>query len=401
MKKNKSYSHGRIRIAEAREKSRAKARYSHALKIAMLSLAHKPLPGPKGVIFAPGLIAFNLTQELIKKGHSVDLYAPQESKKQKANLIHHNLTSVFKNYYKKGGVTSPDYIRQMNQIDLLNTSLAIQKANQGEYDIIHSHDYRQAMYFAPFSKIPIIFTTHVVIPKNQMSPFEQARMEKLKKFNHFVSISKKQRKLLAQSNFNFIGHVPHGIDISKFPFNPSPKNYLLYSGRITNNKGAHTAINTAKKTDSNLLLAGSLDPNPIDQKYFANKIKPHLSKKIKHLGFVSPQKIIKLYSDAKTLLFPSEVEESFGLSIIEAMACGTPVVSFDKGIAKEAIINNQTGFLVKNTNEMIAAVKKIYSLPPKEYLRMRQNCRRHIEKNFTLEKMATGYEKIYYQLAKK
>jgi len=140
-----------------------------------------------------------------------------------------------------------------------------------------------------------------------------------------------------------------------------------------------------------LLLAGRLDP--YRREYFKTKIKPHLSQKIKYLGELSGKKLSNFYSQAKACLYPIEWEEPFGLVMIEAMATGTPVIVFNRGSAKEIIKDRRTGFVVKNIEEMVKAIKEIDQID-------RHNCRERVEKYFTYQRMVDDYEKIYYQLIK-
>jgi glycosyltransferase involved in cell wall biosynthesis len=167
-------------------------------------------------------------------------------------------------------------------------------------------------------------------------------------------------------------------------------------GRLVPLKGAHNAIKVARQLKSKLLIIGEYSR---DSAYYINywrkKIKPFIDHKIIfHSKGGSRQKVLRMVSQAKAFLFPIEWEEPFGLVMIEAMACGTPVIAFKRGSVPEIVKNGKTGFVVKNLREMIQAVKKIDQID-------RRACRQRVEKKFTVEKMVENYEKLYYKLLAK
>ena len=130
-----------------------------------------------------------------------------------------------------------------------------------------------------------------------------------------------------------------------------------------------------------------------NESYWEEKIKPEIDgRKIIYKGFVEQKEMYKIIKKAIAYILPLQWEEPFGLTMIEAMACGTPVVTFDRGSAKEVVKDGKTGFVVKNVSEMVKAIKKIDEIK-------RENCRAWVEKKFTIEKMVDDYEKIYYQIS--
>ena len=146
-----------------------------------------------------------------------------------------------------------------------------------------------------------------------------------------------------------------------------------------------------KKAGTSLDIYG-----PGEKNYLEKSVLPYINQNIAYHGMIKKYsaKWYKAYSEAKALLLPLQWEEPFGLVMIEAMACGTPVIAFDRGSAREVVKDGKTGFIVKNVNEMVKAIKKIDQIDRKE-------CRRHIERNFTVEKMVDKYEKLYYRILKK
>jgi glycosyltransferase involved in cell wall biosynthesis len=154
-------------------------------------------------------------------------------------------------------------------------------------------------------------------------------------------------------------------------------------------KGVSEAIQVAKETHHRLLIIGPTYPDLID--YFDKYIKPHLDDQILYLGYVERDLLPTYYQKAKALLTPVQWEEPFGLTTIEAMSCGTPVISFNRGAAPEIIENGKTGFVVNTTAEMIDAVDKIDKIS-------RRYCRKYIEKNYSIRTMVNNYEEAFAQV---
>ncbi|OIO48889.1 MAG: hypothetical protein CO042_01230 [Parcubacteria group bacterium CG_4_9_14_0_2_um_filter_41_8] len=355
------------------------------LRIAVLTNCHKEHPSPKDAIFAPGIIATQIADGLVQRGHSVDMYAPKGSK-TKANLVHFGFKSIYSQYDKKYGLGSSFYTRQFVQADLINITHAIEGLNSGKYDIIHSHDIRNSVALSCFAKKQIIHTLHTV-PQN-LTQFEKYSLRTNKKNNIFIAISDRQKKLTDKKLFNIIKTIPHGIDIEQFSYNAQPKNYALFVGRITKEKGAHMAILACKKANIQLILAGNVPSDEASQKYFKEKIEPYLDKNIKIIGYIKSKQLAKYYQNAKVLLFPSQVEESFGLAIVEALACGTPVIATNTGIASQAIIIGKTGFIESSADSIAKKIQHIEKI-------QRKKCAQHAQAHFSLEKMINEYEQLF------
>jgi len=178
------------------------------------------------------------------------------------------------------------------------------------------------------------------------------------------------------------------LNLNLFPFSEKPKNQCLFLGRLLPRKGVAEAIQAAIRAKEKLIIAGS----PNEGKYWKEKIKPCLKRKnIKYVGSVPYKKTHKYYGESKVLLCPLRWEEPFGLTFIESMACGTPVIAFDRGSAREVINDGKTGLVVKNIEEMIEAIKKIDQIK-------REDCRKWVEEKFTVERMVSEYEKIFYKI---
>ncbi len=200
-----------------------------------------------------------------------------------------------------------------------------------------------------------------------------------------VSISNSQRKPLPQANW--IGTVYHGLPPASFSFRETPEKYLLFLGRISPEKRVDRAIEIARRARRKLKICAKVDR--ADRYYFNKHIKPLLDHpSIEFVGEVGHQKKNELLGAASALLFPIDWPEPFGLVMIEALACGTPVIAFPCGSVPEIIVHRETGFVVNEIEEAVDAVHQIETID-------RRRCRREFEDRFTDERMARDYVTIY------
>ncbi|MDD2474890.1 MAG: glycosyltransferase, partial [Dysgonamonadaceae bacterium] len=202
--------------------------------------------------------------------------------------------------------------------------------------------------------------------------------------NHYVSISDSDRS----AELDYTATVYNGIDCKDFTFNETPKDYLLFFGRIHPEKGAYESIQIAKKANKKLIISGLIQ----DEAYFEEKVKPFINNDdIIYVGNSGPTERDKLLGEAAALLHPISFDEPFGLSVAEAMICGTPVIAFKRGSMPELIVNKQTGYLVNSVEEAVDAVNDINSIN-------RKQCNEWAVSNFSLEKMVDGYYRVYKQV---
>jgi len=349
------------------------------LKIAQLAPPYISVPPKK--YGGTELIVYYLCQELTKRGHNVTLFASGDSKTSAT------LEWVFKKelYSQKINWQDPFY-------PLLHATLIFKK--NYNFDIIHNHFHYFGLCFCAGAKTPFLTTYHGDFLTAEKNPAKYEILNQFKNTN-FISISNAQRKTTS-IKLNFIKTIYNGIDIKKFEFSPKKGKYLAYLGRITPKKGILEAIEIAKKTNLPLKIAAKIDKNlPADIEFFEKKVKPLLKdKKIKYIGEITQNQKSSFLKNAIALLNPIQWEEPFGLVMVESMACGTPVIAFNRGSVPEVVKDKKTGFVVNNINEAVKAVKKIDQIK-------REDCRKWVEEKFTVERMVDEYEKVYYEVLKK
>lgn len=339
------------------------------------------------------LVIYNIVQELVRKGHQVYLIASGDSQ-TKAKLL-----PVFPKTLRT--YTEAQDMKTRDSLKFIGVGKVLEYLKNIDADIIHNHLGWRLLPFSQIIKMPIITTLHGPLHID----YQKLVYGKFKK-NKYISISKNQKESFP--SLNYIGTVYNGIDLKKFQFSVKAKDYLAFLGRMSPEKGPVEAIKSAKRSGFKLKMAAKIDV--VDKDFFKIKVSPLINhKQIDFLGEVNHKRKAELLKNAKALLCPIQWREPFGLFFIEAMACGTPVIAFNRGSVPEIIKDGETGFIVAPFNKkakpniegFVKAIKKIYQMPETEYKKMRYNCRKHVEKNFSLEKMTSEYEKIYYRILKK
>lgn len=361
------------------------------LRIAAFVTSHFTVPPPKGVIYAPMDIAVSLSRGLAEKGHRVDFFAPAGSRLPKVkNLrlvdlglkpLRQSSSGILRDSHARGDELSKIF----NLWDQYFLSEIYRRALAGDYDLVHIHPIDRALPWGKaLSGVKTVYTLH--------DPIYPWRAEIFRMFSsknqHLVSISDNQRK--PAPDLNYAGTVYNGVELEKFPFSGKAGDYFLFAGRIIKEKGAAEAVQAAKKAGVKLFIIGPRDEGD----YWNKKIKPHLGGKIKYVGVVNRNQLYKYFQKAKATLFPIRWEEPFGMVMAESMACGTPVIAFNRGSAPEVVKDGKTGFIVENPEEMARAIRKI------DFIK-RRDCRRRVEKYFSEKRMAEKYEKLFLRLAKK
>lgn len=347
-----------------------------------------PSPAPKDIIYAPIDLAIRLSEGLAERGHAVEYYGPEGTSvdvpiqtmglRQLATNQHEFNEFVHKIEYHM------HYVPAM--WDFLLAREMFHRAREGYYDILHFHHPEVALPFAAlYPDIPVVYTQHDPLYPWYCDVYSMYRTEN----QFFVTISDNQRR--PRPNLPYAGTVYNGINLDNYEFSDTSNSHLLFVGRIVPDKGVREAVQVAVNSGSKLHIIGPVYPD--HQAYFDEHVKPFLGSKIKYLGYVEGKKLAAHYKKAKALLFPIQWEEPFGLTMIEAMACGTPVLAFRRGSVPEVVKHKKTGYVVDTVDEMVAAVKKLDKID-------RADCRARVEKYFTTEKMIDGYEKVYKAIIK-
>ena len=248
-----------------------------------------------------------------------------------------------------------------------------------EFDIIHNHFDFLPLAWTRLVNTPVVSTIHGFSSPNILPVYE--------KYNdgvYYVSISDADRS----PALDYTATVHHGIDLAQFTFRETPQDYLLFFGRIHPDKGASAAIEIARAAGLPLIMAGLIQ----DEGYFSTQVAPHLDgAQIKYVGCVGPAERDRLLGGARALLHPISFAEPFGLSVAEAMACGTPAIAYPRGSMPEIIRHGETGFLVADVQEAVRAVAHLGDLS-------RQACRREAEVRFSVARMVDDYIRVYEQI---
>lgn len=379
----------------------------------------QPIPPPPDLIRADAYVSMPLSLQLKEKGHDVFFLCPKSSTIKVKKIF--TSTKPFRS------IISSDEFYSIHNSSLRTAMIMslqmdiyfrlIEACKKERFDIIHVHTNNPLaeLIVSKEVNIPFVFTVHGIC----LYPKLESRLKKLfkKKDNYFVSISNYQRK--SYPGIKFIKTVYNGLALKEFPFAQKGGDDVVFTGRLKKTKGIGEAVEIAKKSQKKLNIIGALSTEESDRKYFQEEISSRIREShrmIEYHGVVSRNRVADFYQNSKVTLFPIQWEEPFGLVMTESMACGTPVIAFARGSVPEIIKDGETGFIVNSSEKdkrgdwivkktgiegMVEAVNKVYNMPKEEYERMRRNCRRHVEENFTAERMAEEYEKVYYKILEK
>ena len=310
-----------------------------------------------------------LTEELVRRGEDVTLFASGDSKTT-AKLV----------------PACERSLRLSKAIDTLSLHLVMLEEmlkRAGDFDIVHFHIDYLHFPLSRRSRLNHVTTLHGRLDLANLAPL-------YREFNDMpvISISDSQRKPLPFARW--AGTVYHGLPPDEFTFRAQPEDYLLFLGRISPEKRVDRAIEIATRAERKLKIAAKIDR--VDRYYFNKHIKHLLDHPfIEFLGEVGRPDVDKLLGGAAALLFPIDWPEPFGLVMIEALACGTPVIAFGCGSVPEVITDGLTGFIVEDVEQAAEAVGRIGQID-------RARCREEFETRFTDRRMARDYVKIYDHL---
>jgi len=311
-------------------------------------------------------VASVLTEGLVKLGVDVTLFATGDS-----------LTAA------KLEAVCPDPLGEVGGDakvwECLHISHLMERAS--EFSVIHNHFDFLPLTYSRLIDTPMITTIHG-FSSERIVPVYQ----KYNAHTAYVSISDSDR----HPSLTYLDTVYNGIDESLFPFGGGRGDYLLYFGRIHPDKGAHEAVRIAAAAGKKLILCGLVQ----DERYFNEQVVPHLNDtSVVYKGNVGPEARAEFLGNAIALLHPISFEEPFGLSVAEAMMCGTPVIAYNRGSMKELIDDGKTGFLVQTADAAVEAVGHLAQVS-------RESCRAHALRRFSADTMARHYLRLYEKIVR-
>ncbi len=355
-------------VASSEEPPAAEDR-ERPLRVGMVAPPWFELP-PKGYGGTEAVVAA-LVDQLADRGHEVTVVASGTKRTKAARhvAVYDEPPSAL-----LGASAMPEVIlaaeaaRVLDELDL---------------DVVHDHSLAGPL-LARGRAIPTVVTVHGPVTGENGD-----YLARLGRTVDLVAISDAQRRLAP--HLNWVGTVHNAIDVSSFPYRESKDPELLWIGRFSPDKGAHLAIDAARAAGRRILLAGKLNEAP-EHEYFEREIRPRLGAGVEYVGEADAQLKRELFSRAACLVFPIQWEEPFGMVMVEAMACGTPVVATRRGSVPEVVAHGRTGIVVDDVDDLVRAIGEASELDPAE-------CRAHVERRFDLPVMAAGYERVYRMLA--
>lgn len=350
------------------------------LRIAQVAPLWYPVP-PEGYGGTENVV-HQLTEGMLERGHDVTLYASGDST-TRAKLV--SLT--------ERSLTEMNVPWSVSGFNMLNLDRAFVDAKAGKFDIVHTHIDVFDPFFRAKAEVPSIATLH-----NHFWPFHYKSFPKyydrvmvyqrFKKLPYIAISDAYRNQCPIKLNFRTIHH---GVEMDHYRFNATPKDHFIWLGRISPVKGLHNAVRAVKRAKAKLLIAGPFITQDA-RAYYKKKIAPHVDgTQIRYVGKKDKFSKVNFLRQGKALLYPIEWEEPFGIIMAEAMACGTPVIAFKRGSVPEVVAHGKTGYVVRDIDGMVKAMKRIDTID-------RKVCREHVAKQFSTERFLDKHERLYYQL---
>lgn len=314
-----------------------------------------------------------LVEELVRRGHEVLLCASGDS------CTSAELLATVPSSLRTAGLISDPV-----QYAALHVAKSLQNAS--DFDIVHNHNGPPSdlgMAMSHMVPMPMLTTLH-----NQPAADTEFIWKAYKGW--YNCISQQQARTMGDvlPQANYAGVVYNAIDVDSFPFQDAKSDYVLFMGRLSPEKAPHLAVEAALRAGMRIVLAGKISA-PTEKAYFDSRISPLLSNpRVEYVGEADAETKRILYAGARAQLVPLLWEEPFGLVMAEAMACGTPVIAFNRGAAPELVLDGETGYLVKNVDEMAEAIGRADAISP-------ARCREHISANFSPSVLAERYLQVY------
>ncbi len=356
------------------------------------------------VIFSPGKLALDLAEGLQALGAEVTLFSPGPADTKIRNITAD--LSLFEEELAGRGDTYLDLLKKhpltfvslARQVQAEVIAKAFTMANDGELDIVHVYTNEEdiALPFAALCDKPVVFTHHD--PFSFLIKYKNV-FPKYKHLN-WISLSMTQRSGMPAGT-NWVANIYHGLDENAFQPNYQPQgSYIAYLGRVIESKGVHLAIAAAKQAGLKLKIAGKHYAGHGKDEYWQEKILPQLGDSIEYVGFIkSDTEKQDFLGNADALIVPSTFDEPFGMVLIEALACGTPVIGLDSGAIPEVIQDGKTGLLAQKSSDEATTINNLAAAMGKVSTIKRQACRRSFDAQFTLKRMCQEHAELYERIS--
>jgi glycosyltransferase involved in cell wall biosynthesis len=318
-----------------------------------------------------------LTDELVRRGHEVTLWASGDSTSSA------DLRAVVPSSLRQAGLCDDAL-----QYSLVHVAMALKEADVAGYDIVHNHNgppNEIAMAMSHLIRTPMLTTLHNLL-------VEESRFIWSRYTGWYNTISQQQADSMpVMPCAGFAGVVYNAIDVDSFPYEEQKQDYLLFLGRMAPVKAPHLAIEAARRAGTRIVLAGKVSM-PDEKEYFDQVLRPLIDgHNVEFIGEADAAMKRELFKNARALLLPLQWDEPFGLVMIEAMACGTPAIVFDRGAAPEIVSDGENGYLVHDVDGMVHALDRLDAIDPRA-------CRATVEEKFSPRALADNYLATYQRI---
>lgn len=347
--------------------SRRREQQDSALHIGVVAPPWFELP-PTGYGGTEAVVA-GLVDALVDRGHEVTLVGSGR---------HRTKAQHFVPVYDE----PPSALLGTPMPEVQAAAVAAAALEDADVDLVHDHSLAGPL-LSRSRAVPTVVTMHGPADGPNGLYFET-----LGRTVDAVAISAAQQRI--NPRLNWAGVVHNAIDVGSFPFVADKDDYVLWLGRFSPDKGAHLAIDAARRVGRRIVLAGKLN-EPEERRYFAEAVEPRLGPGVEYVGEADAALKRELFGRAACLAFPIQWEEPFGMVMVEAMACGTPVAAIGRGSVPEVVADGVSGVIASSADDFAAALERASDLSPAD-------CRRHAEEHFDLPVMAAGYERVYRML---
>jgi glycosyltransferase involved in cell wall biosynthesis len=317
------------------------------------------------------LICYLLAERLVERGHDVTVVGAGR-RRTRARFV-----ATFPEPQPEGTEAS-------TRIEMVHAARAAAAIETLGVDLVHDHS-RCGPLTAASRMVPTVVTVHSAVTGPDSAA---AELESVQRWVHPVAVSAAQRRAAPQ--LRWAATVHNGIDVERYPFQADKDGFVLYLGRISRHKGVRLAIDAARSAGRRLVIAGGWTV-PEERVYFDAEIRPVLGDGVDWVGEVGFERKLDLLRRAACLLFPCQWDEPFGLAVVEAMACGTPVVALRAGAVPELVADGDTGVICETPAQLPRGIARARRLDPRR-------CRAHVIAHFDAGRMVDGYEAVYRSL---